>query len=256
MTGTPDPLLGVSTTDDAGCAVPGALVARFSSPSGIASYSFVATQQQIVRTICDDAGAPTSSVLANHVIATTSPRSPVAWCDDDESAPCSTSSRTVNIRLTESNNPPNASVPYSYTLTASLRTDAGRRPVPGTAGAADSVRRRGVPGRQRDRTVRVDLERARLRPGVHRLGGQRLDVPGHAARLPVGLHGDRYVDPEPGHLRFVGTARRTVPDRSRSTRHADPRPVRRPHAADVRRDARSGCPGGHASPGVYTTTRS
>jgi type II secretory pathway pseudopilin PulG len=136
-TGISDPSLGVSTTDAAGCAVPGTLLMRFKwidrAPTtdipNVASYSFVSGSSQIVRTICvGTGGSPTSQTLANHVISVASPQSPFAWCDGNEGVACSNFPNTVHLRFTESNTPVNAAAPATYTLSASLRPQSNATP--------------------------------------------------------------------------------------------------------------------------------
>jgi hypothetical protein len=99
--------------------------AASTSSSYVVVYSFDAPQRQVIRTMCVGSDPPASSVLANNVVSTSSPRSPAAWCDDDETAPCPVFPRTVTLRVTESNAEHPSAQPFSYTLSATTRAQAG-----------------------------------------------------------------------------------------------------------------------------------
>jgi prepilin-type N-terminal cleavage/methylation domain-containing protein len=258
MTGAPDPSLGVSTTDDAGCSVPGTLVARISSrdPSGalsVSSYSFVAARRQIVRTVCDDAGKTSVAVLANHVVATTSPKSPIAWCDDDETVPCDASSRTVSIRLTEINDPPNAAVPYSYTLTASLRIDAGA-PTGGPGPRAPLILFGGA-GCPAGNATGLSLSTALLRVNGGAFINSGADDPSCPAMRVGTLSTYDATNTsilDPGVCRSSGLLAGPCPAvTSYDTPIPDPYAGLTPPTGG---GTQGGCPGGRASPGVYAGT--
>jgi hypothetical protein len=258
ITGAPDPSLGVSTTDDAGCSAPGSLVARFSSrePSGasnVTNYSFVPARRQIVRTVCDEAGATSIAVLADHIVATTSPKSPLAWCDDDENTPCNASSRMVHIRLTESNDPPNASAPYSYTLTASLRVDAGA--PTGSAGPEAPLILFGGAGCPAGDANALSLSTSVVRVRGEAFINSGADDPSCPAMRTGTLSTYDATNTsilDPGTCLSSGLlAGPCPPVTSYDTPIPDPYAGLAPPPAGA---TQSGCRGGHASPGVYPDT--
>ena len=257
-TGLPDPALGVSTTDDGGCTAPGALLVRMrwvdltagTSTRRAVVYWYDAPSGQVVRTLCDGSSV-SSSVLAKHVIATTAPKSPLAWCDDDETAPCSASSRTVSIRVTESNQPQNAAVPYSYTLTASLRTEAGAP----TGGPRAPLILFGGPDCPAGNATGLSLSTALLRVRGQAFIDSGADDPSCPAMRVGTLSGytaTRTSVLDPGVCRSSGLLAGPCPAVT-----AYDTPIPDPFAnlaPPVGGTAQSGCPGGHASPGVYDNT--
>ena len=260
ITGVPDPRLGVSTTDNAGCPAPGSLIVRFRSTdrSGpvpvdlVVNYSYDASNSRVVRTVCRN-GLPSTSVLAYHVAASTAPRSPFAWCDGDESATCPSLPRYVSMRLTESNSPPTAATPYTYTLTASLRAQSTPPIAPGTPKVPLLLF--GGAGCPAGNATGLSVSGALMH--VH---GQALinsgasDPACPAMRLGTvsGYQASGTSILSPGVCRSAGLLAGPCPAVT-----GYPNPMPDPYAnlpTPTSPDNRSGCPGGHASPGVYTST--
>jgi prepilin-type N-terminal cleavage/methylation domain-containing protein len=141
-TGVADPGLGVAVPDVAGCAVPGTPVVGFHwidfSPAGntthIANYSFVAAAQgqfqaqQLVRTTCVtgvNGGAAVSVTVGTRVLS-----APVVTClvAGNSVSPCPSIPDQITMQVTENNAPASATIPYSFTLTATVRSQAGAKP--------------------------------------------------------------------------------------------------------------------------------
>ena len=141
MSGTIDRTVGVSvpaTAPNCVSAPPdGALVVRFEwkdwatrtlSHLHVANYFFDAPTHQIVRKTCVD-GAPQSGIkLAGFVGSVGHAR---CVTDTTESDCLATASLPdlIKLTITETNDPPNAPSPYTYTLTASTRPQGENAPV-------------------------------------------------------------------------------------------------------------------------------
>ena len=138
-TGLADSTLGVSLSPVAGCNAPGTFVVGFTwndfSPTvttrHVAVYTYFATAgsgfsaQQLVRTTCVGAAAPVSFSLGNEILS-----APVVTCLVGGSpASCGpTLPDQIKMQVTENNAPASATIPYSFTLTASVRTQSGSKP--------------------------------------------------------------------------------------------------------------------------------
>jgi len=141
-TGLADPALGVAVPDVASCAVPGTPVVGFQwidfSPAGnathVANYSYVATAQgqfqaqQLVRTTCVtgvNGGAAVSSTVGTRVLSV-----PVVTCivAGNPVSPCPKIPDQITMQVTENNAPASVTIPYSFTLTATVRPQAGAKP--------------------------------------------------------------------------------------------------------------------------------
>ncbi len=128
-TGTGDPSLGVSLTDDAGCTNPtGVLVIRFrwldrsaptTSTTRVADYYYDSSAKQLVRRTCHDGALEAVLTLGSWVASATASCSP---------ADCTALPTAVSLQLTATNTPVNSATPYSYTLTASVRPESETAP--------------------------------------------------------------------------------------------------------------------------------
>ena len=157
---TLDSTLGVSTTDNAGCvdATTGAtLVLRFKwydrtaevdastheadVIEHVSTYSFVPALHQLERTTCSSGttpeppttltlGAPATQVLGHNVAS-----APAVSCTPG-GATCPALPTTVSITVVSTNNPTNATTPYTYTVTASLRAESQTAPTSATGSVA------------------------------------------------------------------------------------------------------------------------
>jgi type II secretory pathway pseudopilin PulG len=126
VTGTTDPTLGVSLTDAASCTGTGDLVARFKwvdrSSSGararVVTYYYDAAATQLVRHSCTDGVEQPIVTLGNHIGASPAPS---ATCHP--AAACPGLPETIDVTISERNEPQNAPTPYTYTLSAQVRPD-------------------------------------------------------------------------------------------------------------------------------------
>lgn len=135
---TLDSTIGVSRSDDAGCSdATSTLVLRFkwkdyasntaAPQTRVVGYFYKSSAGQITRRSCTNGSFADSTLLASYV---SSSPAPAAAC----SPGCSGIPDTVSLTLTATNTPRNAPTPYTYTLTAATRAQAGVAPTGSTAG--------------------------------------------------------------------------------------------------------------------------
>ena len=263
LTGVVDPTLGVSTVDNAGCVARGSLLVRMkwvdrsasAASAHVVVYSFDASKQQIIRTTCVGSDPAAASVLANNVVSTASPRSPTAWCDDNESAPCPVLPNKISVRVTESNSPQPSPQPLRYTLTASTRAQAAPL-ASGPSGLTVPLLLFGGPGCPAGKATGLSLTASTLR--VH--GQAFINSAANAASCPAmrlgtlsGYSAAGTWILSSGTCRSAGFLAGPCP-----TTTSYPNPMPDPYAGlsppAAPPGSPSGCPGGHASPGVYTNT--
>ena len=158
-----------------------------------------------------------------------------------------------SIRLTESNDPPNAAVPYSYTLTASLRTDSDA--PTGPAGPQASLILFGGAGCPAGDANALSLSTSAVRVRGDAYIDSGADDPSCPAMRVGSLSAYDATNTSilsPGVCRSTGPLAGPCPPVT-----AYDTPIPDPYAnlaTPPAGDPQSGCPGGHASPGVYTET--
>ena len=128
----PDPSLGVGT-DAAGCGSSTGLVVRFKwtdrsqlGPqyvhTNVATYTVNSVTHELTRHLCVDGGTAADVTLGTRVAS--------AVCSSP--SPCTGFPRSVTLKLTATNNPPNGST-FNYSLSAALRSQSEVFPDTGTA---------------------------------------------------------------------------------------------------------------------------
>ncbi|MGZ6886623.1 MAG: prepilin-type N-terminal cleavage/methylation domain-containing protein [Acidimicrobiia bacterium] len=145
--GTTNPLLGVSKTDDGGCATGGGtLVFSFkwrewagrdtmtavdSFTTRVADYVYQPGTAALERRTCSDAATPGTLAPAGTVTLATRVGAPPTTSCDGAACPGATRGlpHTVTIGVTETNQPSTSSSgPYAFTLTATVRSDSQTTP--------------------------------------------------------------------------------------------------------------------------------
>lgn len=168
LTASADPTLGVSLTDNAGCAGPsGAPVVRFkwndysapkTSITRTAVYFYDAATKQLVRRTCTGSGTLDGQLTLSENVASATATCATAGV----TGPCNpTLPDSISLAVVSTNKPFNSVTPYSFTLTASVRpesqiapTSLTGRPVPllalgggsGCSAGATGLDLEGTPG--------------------------------------------------------------------------------------------------------------
>ena len=264
----------MSTTDPAGCLDPGSgsLVIRFewidrvpgaNGTKHVASYSYLASEHQLFRTVCegDPLVVSKATMLADNVVTTASPSSPAAWCDGNEppAGPCPASfPKTVSVRITENDPLGNGGAPDTFTLTASLRPQSDAQPDTSSPTPLLLLGRDSCGGS--DDTTGLGVA---LAGNVH-VYGQTLinatDVSGHNGCSAMSLNAGTFRGGRASILSggtCQGSSGSSCPAPallgSYATAFSDPYAGLTPPTSAT---DQNGCPGGDAHPGVYTSTLS